>query len=406
MYSVASFDVEMRDAQASTGTICRVDAPAAWKFLLACTATPFTREHLQRARELAHKDHDCRTLLSLAEAHGLLPIVQERLREIAEAVPEETRRAASTAFAQSVRQTLWLTQLLLDISERFQRHGIEALPYKGPVLAQLLYGDVTLRQYSDIDILVRGTDVPRASHVLHQAGFIADPQLSAREEHAYIASGYEYMFHGRRNPNVLELQWRILPRFWTVDFATAEFFKHSQKIAIAERPVSTLGNEDLLLVLSAHAAKHTWSRLSWIRDIAELAQSRNLDWDRVIQEAGRLGIQRMVAVTFQLAMTMLGTPLPSAVQPLIDADPTVERIAEETRGDLEAGVEPALESLGYFRSVARLRERRIDRFCFWWRLAATPGVNEWALVRLPGFLFPLYQGVRIARLGGRLIRNR
>jgi Uncharacterised nucleotidyltransferase len=406
MYSVASCAVKTRGSEEDSGDMARPDTHAAWNFLLACAATPFSRDHRQRARDLARNQHDFRTVLSLAEAHGLIPVVHERVGEIADAVSDEARLAASTAFAQNARQTLWLTQLLLKVSNLFQQRRIEALPYKGPVLAQLLYGNVTLRQYSDLDILVRAADVPRARDILQQAGFVPAFQLSTREEQAYLATGYEYIFHDVSNPNVLELQWRILPRFWTVDFDSTGFFARSQNIAIGERIIPTLGHENLLLVLCAHAAKHAWSKLSWVRDIAELAQSCQLDWDQVVQQSGRLGIQRIVAVTFQLAMKMLSTPVPNAVLPLIDNDGTVARIAEKTRRALEARVEPDVESLAYFQFIARLREGGMDRLRFWWRLAATPGVNEWALVRLPGFLFPLYRGVRIGRLGARLIRYR
>jgi hypothetical protein len=50
------------------------------------------------------------------------------------------------------------------------------------------------------------------------------------------------------------------------------------------------------------------------------------------------------------------------------------------------------ESMAYLRLMMELRERRRDRFSFWWRLLFTPGAGEWSAVRLPGPLFPLYRG--------------
>jgi hypothetical protein len=241
--------------------------------------------------------------------------------------------------------------------------------------------------------------------LLEEAGFKTDLHLTAREEQAYLAAGYEFTFHSANNPNVLELQWQILPRFWTVDFDTKDLFVRSQGVQIGERSIPTLGNEDLVLVLCAHAAKHAWSKLSWIRDVAELSQARNLDWDQVIDGAGRLGLRRIVAITFGLATRAFTTPVPPAVQRLIETDSLIIRIADQTFSNLEAGVEPDLESLSYFQFMAQLRERRMDRWRSWGRLAATPGVSEWSLVRLPRFLFPLYRGVRIARLAARLGRR-
>ena len=64
------------------------------------------------------------------------------------------------------------------------------------------------------------------------------------------------------------------------------------------------------------------------------------------------------------------------------------------------------ESMAYFRLMMELRERRRDRAAFWWRLLFTPGAGEWAMVRLPGPLFPLYRAVRIYRLAERLVSPR
>jgi hypothetical protein len=64
------------------------------------------------------------------------------------------------------------------------------------------------------------------------------------------------------------------------------------------------------------------------------------------------------------------------------------------------------ESMAYFRLMVALRERRRDRFSFWWRLLFTPGAGEWSAVKLPVPLFPLYRVVRIFRLAERLMLPR
>jgi hypothetical protein len=406
MYSVASCELETRGEVENTGAACRANPHAAWSFLLTCAASPFTDEHRQRMRRLAESGLDWYAVLSLAEAHGLLPIVYQRSLELDAVVPNRIRRAASNRFEQHARQTLWLAHLLFQVSDLFHKHGIESLPYKGPVLAQLLYGDTSLRQYSDIDILVRGADVHRAKLVLQNGGFTCDLELSTRQQQAYVRTGNEYTFHHVGRSNVLELQWRILPSFQAVDLDPGIFFARSQKIEIGDRLISTLGSNDLMLALCAHAAKHAWCKLSWIRDVAELGQSRHLDWSRVIDEAERLGIKRILAATFHLAEKIFDTPVPAPLRHFLDTDPAVGQIVGQLRSNLETGAEPDVESLAYFRFMTQLRERRIDRLRFWWRLTVTPSVSEWSLLQLPKSLFPLYRAVRIGRLGARLIRSR
>jgi len=53
-----------------------------------------------------------------------------------------------------------------------------------------------------------------------------------------------------------------------------------------------------------------------------------------------------------------------------------------------------------------LRERARDKLRFLFRLAFTPSIGEWEVVRLPAPLFPLYRIIRLFRLAGRLSRSR
>src|SRR5258708_510829 len=165
----------------------------------------------------------------------------------------------------------------------------------------------------------------------------------------------------------------------------------------------TLGREDLMLVLSVHAAKHEWAQLGMVRDIATLA-SFELDWHRIEAEARRLGIARILAVSLSLAGSLFSLDL-AALATLLAGSCNVKEIAAAIQRNTMAGVEPETESLRYFRAMMRLRERWQDRVRLAWRLAVTPSVGEWQIVQIPDSLFPLYFGVRALRLLRRLVET-
>jgi len=48
----------------------------------------------------------------------------------------------------------FLTKELLELLTLFEAHCIPASPYKGPALAIMAYGNLALRQFSDLNILV------------------------------------------------------------------------------------------------------------------------------------------------------------------------------------------------------------------------------------------------------------
>ena len=83
-----------------------------------------------------------------------------------------------------------------------------------------------------------------------------------------------------------------------------------------------------------------------------------------------------------------------------------EQLAEEIDDCIANATSFDVESLAYFRLMLRLRERQVDRTRFLSRLAFTPGPGEWAVVRLPRRLFPIYRLVRISRLAARMVGSR
>jgi Uncharacterised nucleotidyltransferase len=169
-------------------------------------------------------------------------------------------------------------------------------------------------------------------------------------------------------------------------------------------PMKTPSSEDLLLVLSAHAAKHVWARLVWLCDIARLMTLPDLDWTRIGSQAKALGMVRMVRVTMLLANRLLGTAIPPSADTSIAEDSGATQLADEIQNYIVSETIFNVESLAYFRLMMRLRERPADRRRFLQRLVFTPGPSEWQAVHLPAPLFPLYRLVRLYRLASRLVR--
>jgi hypothetical protein len=259
-----------------------------------------------------------------------------------------------------------------------------------------------LRQFSDLDLLVRSGDLPRIKAALAELGYQPGLQLAQAAERDYLKSGYEYTFDGARGRNLLEIKWQILPRFYSIGFDVSAFFERAAVVTIEGQKLRTLCDQDLMLVLCVHGAKHAWRQISWLCDVVQLARSRALDWEALQAEASRLGVARIVAVTFILAHKLLGAAMP----PQCERDAGAEALAQRIVRLIVAEEEFDPESVAYFRLMMELRERGRDRIHFWWRLLITPGAGEWSAVRLPRPLSPLYRVVRVYRLAGRLIGAR
>jgi len=339
-------------------------------------------------------------LLKLADRHRLLPAVFAALHD-RDDVPAGIRSVIDARHDAHILKTLRFSAELVRIARHFADRGIETLAHKGPVLAQKLYADPAMRQFGDLDLLIRGRDVPRAKPALAELGYTAGIQLSRAQENFYLRSGYEYVFGVGAEPNLLELQWQIVPRFYSIDFEMDALFARSVESEIDGFPLRSLASEDLMLALCVHAAKHEWSQLGMLRDIATLAAT-GLDWTDVVAEARRLGIARLLGISLNLAHELWDVDIPRELAGCAEAQGTRATVFA-ILFRLANGTELETESLRYFRAMMNIRERWQDRARMAWRLASTPSVGEWKAVRLPDSLFPLYRIVRLSRLARRFI---
>lgn len=419
------FDPRMPTPPSSSGATQRelttTDGPYSAEFsvLLACCRVELRTNDEDAgdilARSLANISNWER-VFELAGHHGVLPAMHHVLcgsgagsTRAAELVPREVRDEIERRFAYLTRKNLRLAAELIHVLDCLDSTGVAAIPHKGPVLAESLYGDVALRDFSDLDVLVQAADVPRVKAALALIGYTPNIRLSAAEERAYLASGYEYTFDSPAGKNLLEIQWNFVPRFYAVDFAMEGVFARAQRGMVAGRAVGVLAAEDLFLSMCVHAAKHLWGRLCWVRDIAAVAQRVRLDWERLHREATGLGVERIVSVSLLLARSLLGArPLEGqlAQEPSYGGRVTDSRITGMIAQHIANAEDYNTESVDYVRWMVRLRERFRDQWRFASRLLITPGLGEWGWVKLPEPLFPLYRGVRLVRAGGRVFRLR
>jgi hypothetical protein len=372
-----------------------------WSLLLAACSTGHRKEHFQ---PLLHNPLRWDVVLDLADRHAVEPLLYQALLNLKDVIPPEHLNVLAQKHQTNVHKTLMLSRELIRIVDELSANDIEVMPYKGLALAEAIYGDIALRQSGDIDLLVRATDLPRIREELGQLGFTQRLQWSQAEERSYLKSGYECVFDGTAGRNLLEVKWAIQPRFYAVDFDMAGLFRRGVRISVAGHPMKTPSFEDLFIILSLHAAKHLWGRLIWLCDLARLAQMPTLNWHQVGSGARSLGILRILRVTLLLANRLLDAPIPSSAMINIPEDEGAQVLAEEIETSILGDRAFDVESVAYFRLMLRLRERWQDRARFVSRLVFTAGPSEWAAVRLPEQLFPLYRIVRMTRLAAKLVR--
>jgi hypothetical protein len=369
------------------------------ELLLCCARIALTPRERARVIQLAGTGLDWDAVIALAEVHGLLPLLHRHLSEAAaRIVPRAVAVELWGRHEATARRNRAMTQELFSILATLDAIGITALPYKGPALAFSLYGDVALREFGDLDILIRARDVLRAKAALQARGYVADYPLAADAETAFLRapSQYHLVLTGPGD-TLVELHWKTDPEF-PVERDDDAWWAALEHAPLESGTVQSFAARELLWVLCLHGSKHWWASLGWLVDVAELIRQQPAqDWDWLLSRARRVGCERRLALGLHLAQGLLGAPLPEAVRDTVAAHPGVAKLARRVRETLlsrDAQLD-AWQGLGMNLS---LYERTPQRFAHLVNTLWAPSLVEWTRWPLPRALFFLYPPLRLLRL--------
>lgn len=347
---------------------------------------------------------DWDVLMVLAQRHGVLPLLHWHVQQTApDLLPAAWAEFAGREVQKVAVSNLDLTGELVRMVSALAERGITAVPYKGPVVASQLYGNLALRTFGDLDILVREREIAAAAAVLETLGYRATFGFDPADPRRPSAPG-QYAFLHRERRRLVELHTEATLRYFPVRADFGEFWQRLRPLPLGGASVSTLAPEDLLLFLCVHGAKDFWERLVWIADVAQLARKHpGLDWEAALARAERYGAGRIVRLGLALALDLLEAPLPEAVAARVRADAAAGSLAQQISGQLfaAAGGFAGLARRFWFR--VRLHGRLGGGMRYAARLMFAPTEEDWEAVRLPRplhFLYVLVRPVRLARKYG------
>jgi hypothetical protein len=358
----------------------------------------------ERLRELSRGVIDWDYLYRLASRHALLPLLCRGLEAAAvEEAPREFRvRLRENYRANAARNTL-LAGELLRAARAFEAAGVPLLAYKGPALALQAYGELRLRRFVDLDVIVRRRDVARAGELLLSLGFRKPERLTPAHEKFLLRRQHNLAFTREEGGLIVELHWEVAPAPYASVPIDEMVWERAAAVRLFGGEVRCLSHEDLLSALCVHGTKHLWERLGWVCDVAALVNSQpDLDWALVSRRARDSGVERMLHLGLRLARGLLGAILPGEVAGAI-RDPVVQGLASEATSSMFGGAD--YEPAGFARGVSfNMRVRgRLGQKVSYLRHIFTPTDGDLRAVSLPAwmsFLYYLLRPLRLALKGG------
>ena len=230
-------------------------------------------------------------------------------------VAEEWRPAYHTT---ALHNTL-LLRALEEALARLTAEGIEVIVLKGAALILTVYPNLGLRPMSDVDILVRPTDLLGAIKVLEDLGYVAAPhQISPTDA---LANACEVVLtRSGEMGAMIEVHWTLLnlahhQRRLPLDW----FWRTARPLQVGEQQALQLGPEAQILYLCGHLCLHHWqvadSDQRWLNDIALCIEhdEGSIDWDVALALAQRCDLVMPLQRALPRAAAEWDAPVPSEV---------------------------------------------------------------------------------------------
>ena len=287
-----------------------------FRTLLGCLHTQLAAEEVSCIAGAFEQGFDFSRFLGLTEAHGVTPLVYRSLRSTCwDRLPADVRTALEKSARACTARCLFLTGELIRLLKLFDGAGIRAVPLKGPALAMAAYGDIGLREFGDLDLLVRIDDLDAVQRLLVSQGYKPREDIASAQRSLFLRHDCEQGFTKTASGILVEIHWRLAQRWFGFPWDPGTRWNNLVEWEFKGCRTWRFSAEDQLLFLCVHGARHLWSNLKWICDVAEwIRVSPGLDWRLALCQAGAVGNERTVLLGAGLAQLLLDAQLPAEVR--------------------------------------------------------------------------------------------
>jgi len=378
------------------------------RFLVNCCKTDPSEEDINLIHTIITKHQAPITLIHLANQHGILPLVYKTLKNLqtSSQSPITNHRSPSnlladlkSSYTQIAQRNMLMSAELLRIMKLLEENGIEALAFKGPTLSQMAYGDITLRQFGDLDILIRKRDRSRMMALLIQEHYIPEIDLRKETKETFFKCVNVIGLHKKSVGVLAEIHWELLSRNYAINWEEKSLWGKQESVQINHKEIPVLPIEQQILYLCAHGAKHLFERLEWICDIdRSIRANPDIDWQHLLNEAEKLGVKRMLYLGLALSQQFFGLKLPEMIQQKMEQDKALPKLISKVIEINFSETSQEGKSYSSFGLLWNMRENLSDQLRFAWYGLFAPKFDDFKFIQLPKYLAFLYPIVRPFRL--------
>ncbi len=285
------------------------------RLLLCCMRGRLDEEIRRQIVNLLEEKIDWESFLTQARDHGIAASAYLHFKQLDKGVSEGVKNRLRKMYLWNVTHNLKLWSALEQILRAFNQANIEAIPLKGIFLAEHLHGHIGSRSSSDLDLLVRKKDFPRAKNELARIGYIPTIRPYSR---GFIGNFLRHQGFSKpessHNRTYLEIHWNFYVKR-PKEFDMSPVWKNATSISINDFRVLTLSLSDTLLHLAINLRLHGYLSLRLFGDLYALMAryQEEIDWPYVIRQAERNGQRVGLYYALYFAKELLDAEIPTRI---------------------------------------------------------------------------------------------
>lgn len=369
------------------------------KFLICCCETVLSQEDEKFIYSFINAEQfNMNTLIDLSNQHGILPLVHKTLKSLDSKHLMQNADIFSELKAHYMgisQRNMLMSAELIRIMNLLKDNSIESLAFKGPALSQMAYGDITLRQFGDLDILIRKKDIQIVKELLYKKEYIPIYELTTTQESIWLNEQKDFGLFNKNKNILIEIHWALIPEEYPIQLNLKDIWKNSETIKINNKYINTFALENLIFYLCIHGSKHLWERIEWIKDIDLLIQTQNPNWENIFKQVENSDFKISFYLGIYLSHLLFSTPIPKEAIKNIKANKTVLGIIKTITSNWKIKNEKSpIAMFQYKLTTYKLILNPIQRNCYMLQNIFKPSFKERLLFDLPKSYNWLYYFIR------------
>lgn len=258
---------------------------------------------------------DWEQFIQLAFHHRLYPLLYTKLVNSGyDWIPSHIIKHLANDYRKNIFNMLHLCGVMDKLNRLLAENDIRSLFLKGPILADELYGDLSMRTCGDLDILIPFADLQKADELLVSLGYEKDGYIQTLLND-WKWRHHHFTYYHQSDGTKIEIHWRLNPAP-SQEPSFEELWEQRRQTAILSYPTFYLGEKDLFFFLATHGARHAWSRLRWLLDIHQMTES-NPNWDGIIKRLRELGAEYIGGQALNLSSQLFDTVIPKETESFV-----------------------------------------------------------------------------------------